>query len=204
MSEHRYTYLGIAFHWTMVALVTLQLGWGWWMQRVPAGYQMFDAYQRHNDIGFVIFLLAFIRLAWRLATPRPPYTEEVEQLPAWQHLAARATHLGFYGLMIGLPVTGWILLSATAREVPIIVFGVLPIAHLSWIAEAPPNQAARIEDVAEAAHWVLVWGMVILTVMHTAAALRRHLVERDPVLMRMIPVLSELPEEPPEEGIGRA
>jgi len=203
-AEHRYTYLEITFHWTMAVLILLQLGWGWWMQRAPAGYEMFGAYQRHNDIGFVILLLALVRLFWRMITPRPPYTEEVKEQPGWQHVAARLTHLSFYGLMIGLPVSGWVLLSATAADVPIVVFGLVPLPHLSWIAALPAGRASQLEDILQAVHWVMVWALVALTVVHAGAALKHHFIDRDPVLTRMAPILEELPEEPPEEGLDRA
>jgi len=203
-ARHRYTYLEITFHWTMAALIVLQLGWGWWMQRVPAGYEMFGAYLRHSDIGFAILLLALIRYLWRVITPKPPYTEEVEEAPGWQHIAARVTHLSFYGLMIGLPISGWILVSATAADVPIVMFGVVPIPPLPWIADLSPERAVQVEEAFEAVHGLLVWGLVVLIVLHGGAALKHHFIDRDPVLTRMAPILEELPEEPPEEGLGRA
>ncbi|MCR8704391.1 hypothetical protein NWP07_12005, partial [Weissella cibaria] len=42
--EGRYSPVGIAFHWTMAALVVFQIGWGFWMGRQPVGAAMVAAY----------------------------------------------------------------------------------------------------------------------------------------------------------------
>jgi cytochrome b561 len=198
----RYSYLGITFHWTMAALVSLQLGAGWWMQRLPAGYGKFEAYQRHVELGFLILLLAVLRVAWRIRTPKPPYTEEVEQLPDWQHVAARLTHLGLYALMVALPLTGWIALFALQPHVRFELFGLGPAPVPPGLSDLPLARADRVEGSFELAHTVLVWTLVVTIVLHIGAALKHHFIDRDPVLTRMAPILEELPEpgdeiEPP-------
>jgi cytochrome b561 len=190
---HRYTYLAITFHWTMAALITVQLGWGWWMQRLPAGYAKFEAYQRHLELGFVILMLAVVRIAWRLRTPKPPYTEEVLELPGWHHVTARGSHLALYAMMVALPLTGWIALFAVSPAFPVAFFGFrAPVAP--GLAELPITRADQLEELAQTVHVGLAWAMVVTIVLHVGGALVHHLIHRDPVLTRMAPILKELPE----------
>ncbi len=52
--------------------------------------------------GFLVFVFALTRIAMRLSNGVPPEAEG----PAAQKLAAKAVHLGLFGLMIALPISG--------------------------------------------------------------------------------------------------
>ena len=54
------------------------------------------------------------RLVNRL-TRTPPVVPEP---PAWQKASAKAMHIALYALMIGLPVLGWLILSAKSEAIP--------------------------------------------------------------------------------------
>ena len=185
----RYTAVGIIFHWTMAALVFGQLGLGWWMGRLDAGYGKMEAYGVHAGIGMMILLLAFLRLGWRIVVPRPLSTEDI---PGWQHLAARATHLGFYALMVALPLTGLVMLSALARQDAVRMFGTRPLPVFPWVTQLPVLAHTQGEARAELAHDVLVWTMIALIVAHVGAALQHHFLNRDKVLHRMAPAIDPL------------
>src|SRR3546814_5042421 len=48
----RYSPVGIAFHWIMALLILFQLGWGWYMSRLPVGGDKLHAYEVHSaEIG---------------------------------------------------------------------------------------------------------------------------------------------------------
>jgi cytochrome b561 len=53
-----------------------------------------------------------IRLAWRLGNPVPRLPETLEP---WQQKLARANHWLFYLLLIGMPFSGYLLVSAHGR-----------------------------------------------------------------------------------------
>src|SRR3546814_12468923 len=67
----RYSPVGIAFHWIMALLILFQLGWGWYMSRLPVGGDKLHAYEVHSAAGLPILLLAIGRLGWRIAIPGP-------------------------------------------------------------------------------------------------------------------------------------
>jgi cytochrome b561 len=177
----------------MAALVLLQLAWGWRTSLLPAGYDKLDAYAVHAAIGLAIFLLAFLRAGWRiLALFILPKLEEPEDFPGWQKAASIAVHAALYVLMFALPLTGWLMLSASTRGGPIALpFGLAapafpPARDMGFL------ERAVVEEAAEEAHAALVWILAALVAAHIGAALKHQFIDRDLVLARMIPWLTPL------------
>ena len=67
----KYTPVGVAFHWTMAAVVIWQLVTGWLMQRYLVGPDKLDAYALHSEVGLTLLVLGALRLLWRLIVPGP-------------------------------------------------------------------------------------------------------------------------------------
>lgn len=176
--------IGIFFHWLMAAMVFAQLAWGWRTSFLAAGYEKADAYVFHAQLGAGILIAAILRLGWRMIAPFvAPKLEAPEDLPGWQHLAAELTHWALYVLMILLPVSGLLMLGATAPEVLDRALGLPGMRSLDFVARA------RIEHLAEKIHFVSVWAIMALVTLHVLAALKHHFIDRDDVLARMIPWL---------------
>ena len=72
----------------------------------------------HKPLGIAILVLALIRLAVRLRFGAPPLPAD---LPEPMKLAAHLSHYALYGLMIGMPLIGWAMLSAAAY--PVVLYG---------------------------------------------------------------------------------
>ncbi|MGI6246979.1 MAG: cytochrome b/b6 domain-containing protein [Pseudochelatococcus sp.] len=191
-SAARYTSVAIILHWIIALLVIAMAPMGWWMVDAigdPASQQTaYQVFQLHKSIGFAILALTLVRLAWRLAHPAPAAPGGTQ---GWAIFLAHATHVAFYGLLIALPLTGWIYVSAgwaVGVDRPLNVatswFGLLPIPHL------PGFEGERaVAFGAMGAHGLLVWGGVVLVAMHVGAALKHQFIDRDGVLARMVPFL---------------
>jgi cytochrome b561 len=176
--------IGIFFHWLMAGLVFVQLWWGWRTTMLMAGYDKADAYVVHAQIGAAILFTAFLRLGWRAIAPFvAPKLEKPEDMPGWQHLAAEVTHWLLYALMIALPVTGLLMIGATAPEILDRALGLQGFRDMDLVTRA------QIEHIAETLHLTFVWLMMGLIAMHVGAALKHHFIDRDDVLARMIPIL---------------
>ena len=78
----------------------------------------------HFMLGLSVFVLVWLRLAMRLVHPTPPI---LPKPPAWQTGLAHLMHLLLYVLMIGMPLAGWLILSAADKPVP---FYGLELPHL--------------------------------------------------------------------------
>ncbi|HET9653244.1 MAG TPA: cytochrome b, partial [Usitatibacter sp.] len=120
-AENRYTTVAIVLHWLIAALVVAQFAFGWWMQEIPKSPpgMRAGAFNLHKSVGLTILALMLLRLAWRLAH-RPP---ALPAMPRWQARLARATHIGFYVLLIALPLTGYI--GSAFSGYPVKYFGIV-------------------------------------------------------------------------------
>ena len=167
-TEDRYDGVAIAFHWTIAAMVILNL---------TSGIAYRPLFFTHKAIGITVLALSLGRLFWRLSHRVPPPPRDI---PAWQQVAARATHWGFYILLIALPLTGWVMSSATDERRPLTWFGLFDIPYLPL---APSPVGGTAHDV----HVLLGWLALAMVLLHAGAALRHHFVLRDRVLSRMLP-----------------
>lgn len=173
----RYSLIAIFLHWTIAALLAFQISVGWALEDL--GARGFSLYQLHKSVGISILALTLVRIVVRYVKPRP---EAVEK--GWQGALAKAVHGGLYAFMLGAPLTGWALVSTARVKVPTLLFGVVPLPHL-------PLSAAT-HNWAEGAHGLLAWIGILLFLLHVAGALRHHLLIRDGLLWRMMPVRSPL------------
>ena len=78
---------------------------------------------RKGAINTEHLLLSLIRLGWRLANPPPP---EPQTLAPWERMLSQAVHWGFYAVMIGMPLTGWLMVSASKTQIPTVLFWTVP------------------------------------------------------------------------------
>lgn len=180
----RYAVVAILLHWLIAAAIVLQVTLGWRMggPRTPLS---FAVTQFHKSVGITILLLSVARLAWRLSH-RPAALPAT--MPAWERALARVVHVGLYVLMIGMPLTGWIMVSASRIQIPILLYGVVPFPNVPGLAHAAPAARRAWHDFGETAHGLLAYGLYGLLALHVAGALKHQLFSRDePVLARMAP-----------------
>ncbi|UDF02192.1 YceI family protein [Asticcacaulis sp. AND118] len=167
-------------HWAMAALIFYMVFLGWTLEDKDGG--LFSRYQMHKSVGFLILLLTVVRIGLRVAYKAPA---EIEG-PKWQMWAARAVHIAFYVLMIGLPLSGWALVSTAKVPVPTLWFGVLPIPHLPLGHET--------HAVFENLHGIFAKLIFyVLIPLHVGAALMHHFIHKDDTVTRMLPGLEPKP-----------
>ncbi|GJE59409.1 cytochrome b [Methylobacterium trifolii] len=179
-----YTRVAILLHWFSALCVLGLLGMGLLMEHGDlAPMRWFQLYQWHKSVGITVLLLTVLRLAWRWGHRPPPHPDG---MPARERRAASAAHLTLYGLLVGLPLAGWAVVSLSPFNIPTVLFGQIPWPHLPLSGHVDP---AAGEAVMKRVHAYGAWFLGSLVVLHVAAALRHHWVLRDDVLRRMAPVL---------------
>ncbi|HTX49045.1 MAG TPA: cytochrome b/b6 domain-containing protein [Caulobacteraceae bacterium] len=178
----RYDVVSIWLHWIIAALVVVQLCLGWYMNEVlpehsPAKPQVLTI---HISVGLTILILVLIRIGVRLTHPAPPLPPE---LPLWERILARATHVLFYLLLLALPLTGWTLVSLGTR--PIHFWG-LPWPHLPGVHAVFGSPAPRPvrERLAHVQVYILIWIVLLNLALHVVGALWLQF-GKSPVLWRM-------------------
>lgn len=142
---------------------------------LPRGVALLQTLALHKSIGITIFALAVLRLVWRWLNPVPPMPQTS---PRWQHLAARMSHIALYALLLVMPLFGW--LMSSARNFPVSWFGIATLPDLI----GPSEQAY---DFFHEGHEFLAKVLFVLALLHIAAALKHHFIDRDEVLLRMLP-----------------
>ena len=163
------------FHWVMAALILAQIALGVMAASWRVSPTKIELFFWHKSTGMLILALVALRLLWRLANPTP---ELPADMAGWERAAARLSHLLLYALMIALPVTGWIVNSAS--NVPFRIFWLIPLPAIV----APDKPTA---DLFERVHGALFTLLALVLVAHIGAALRHHFVKRNTVLVRMLP-----------------
>jgi cytochrome b561 len=193
VTARRYAAVAILLHWTSALGVLALIGMGLLMTRAGlAPMHRFPLYQWHKSIGITVLALTALRLAWRLFHPPPPHPPG---LPVHERRAAGAAHGLLYGLLVGLPLTGWAVVSLSPFNIPTVLYGLVPWPHLPLAALVPDPSAA--EGILEWVHAGGAWLLTVLLALHVGAALRLHLVLRDDVLRRMLPARGGAPSAEP-------
>lgn len=162
-------------HWSMALLVLLMVVIGLTMTSLGDGALKNGLYELHKSIGLTLLALALIRIAVRWRRGAPPLEPG---LPTWQRRAAHLSHAALYGLIVLVPLAGWIATSSCCP--PVRLFWTLPLTF-----PAPEG-----EDFAAAAfrvHFGLVFVLVVIATIHIGAALHHHFIRRDRTLRRMLP-----------------
>lgn len=169
----RYGSLSIGLHWLMLLLF---IG-------VYASIELRVLYEKGSDpreslkslhfaLGMLVFALVWLRIAARLSGPTPA----IQPAPAQaQQLASKLLHLALYVLMVGMPLSGWLLLSAAGKPIPF---------DLPTLIEANKELASQIKE----AHEVIGTTGYFLIGGHVIAALYHHLVVRDDTMTRILPL----------------
>lgn len=171
----RYSKVAIGLHWLIGLMILISFGVGLYMADLPFSPQKLKIYAWHKWAGVTIFMLVVVRMVWRLFHAAPPLPADV---PRWQRAVASATHYLLYALMFAIPLTGWLMSSAKGFQT--VYFGILPIPDLL-------QKNADLGDILRNVHEILNWLMISIVVLHVAAALKHHFIEKDDVLRRMLP-----------------
>jgi cytochrome b561 len=171
----RYTRTAMSLHWLIALILFGMFGLGLYMTELPLSPTKLKLYSYHKWAGVTVFLLVLLRVGWRV-THVPP------ALPAgmapWQVKAAAAGHHLLYLLMVIVPLSGWLMSSAKGFQT--VWFGVLPL----------PDLLSKDESLGESlllVHRFLNYFFMAVVIGHVLAAIKHHFVDRDGLLMRMLP-----------------
>jgi cytochrome b561 len=192
-TERRYGAVSIGLHWTIAALIVVQIGLGWWMGEGLPDHSPAQARVEliHISVGLTILLLVLVRIGVRLSHPAPA---PPARAPLWERALARFTHLVFYVLMLALPLSGWAMVSAGSH--PILFWG-LPWPHMPGLGVLADPAHKPLRRSLHLAHTtILIWIVLANMALHVAGALK-HQFDGRPVLWRMAPFVRPRPVASP-------
>ena len=172
----RYTLTAMALHWLMATMILALFALGLYMSDLPLSPRKLELFAWHKWVGMLVLALWLPRIAWR-GLHRPPPSPV---MPPWQERIAVMTHWSLYGLMLLVPVSGWLMSSALGFTV--VMFGKWPL----------PNLLATnhdLGDVLKQVHHVLNFVFMGLVGLHLLGVVQHQFVLRDGLLRRMLPAI---------------
>ena len=182
-TDLKYSGGAMTLHWLIALAVIFMLFWGRYMTDLPKGsFERLEAFQLHQSIGLTILMLTLIHIIWRLKHPVPP---QPAGLKAWEATLRRATHVGFYVLLIIIPLSGWSVASTSSLGVPIEYFGQFDWPFISFLTNIENKQ--DVHEAFEKVHEYLGWGMIALLVLHLAGIFKHTFILKDALWRRMVP-----------------
>ena len=163
------------FHWGLALAIIGMIGFGWWMNHVPARADKFFYRSIHADIGYVILLLTVLRLVWRTINPTPALPAESSR---WQKIAARVSQGALYLVVILVAMLGWAHSGARSPNYSDF-FGLVNVPQFT-----SPDKAAA--GAYEDRHILFAYVLLALIAIHVIAALWHQFIRRDRVVARMV------------------
>lgn len=181
----RYTGVAMVLHWTVAALIGLNLVLVWFADKWPEGWVR-PAIDLHKSVGITVFGLVVLRLLWRAGHPPPAMPRDY---PKVERTAAHLAHYALYAVILALPLSGWLHDSAwkDAAAHPLKLFWAAPFPRLGTLAQLAPGAKAHAHDLLFAVHGWLAYGLYALFGLHVAGALKHQWIDREPELQRMLP-----------------
>lgn len=158
----------------MALLLMGLLALGFYMHDLPLSPDKLRLYSWHKWAGVTAFLLLVIRLCWRV-THQPP--DLPCSMAKTMRFAAHVGHLLLYGLMLAIPLSGWLMSSAKGFQT--VWFGIVPLPDLL-------AKNRELGDFLVTVHKTLNLLFAALLIGHIGVALKHHFIDKDGILTRML------------------
>jgi cytochrome b561 len=176
LSISKYTRTAVAFHWLIAVLIVTNYVLFLVSDGLPDAQR--EAYMTpHMSIGISILALSILRLSWRLTHKPPPLPIDIK---GWEVTLSKVVHFIFYFMIIAIPFTGWLMVSAYPVAPPVNFFGFFEI-------DLPFGKSKALSGFGHEAHEILTYALYGLVALHIAGALKHQFAERMPFIQRMWP-----------------
>jgi cytochrome b561 len=198
----RYGAVSQALHWITVGLVIVLLLTGK-VGDVETDEPGSALFVWHGSLGVLVLVLTLLRILWTLVARAPA------PLPGqspFNRAVARGMHAALYALLVALPLSGWLAASAGGASVNFFWTATLPRWDVAGgvTSSKPTAPVADVRDDDESAgaaaakgkerdeafeeiHEFLGNALLILASLHVLAALKHQFMDRDGLMMRMLP-----------------
>jgi cytochrome b561 len=168
-----YDNVAIALHWMTALLVVanflLAQTWDWFAK--PMRGVMEDT---HMSFGVLLTAVVATRLVWRLIPGHQMSSLEA----GWVRLSSKATHYVLYLLLVAEAALGFTFRWGAGRPMEFFGLGIPPL--IGQLSRPLRHQLREFHE------WI-GWAIIIIAMIHAAAALYHHYELKDRVLLRMLP-----------------
>ena len=173
----KYHLLSRIFHWVMAILIIFMIGFGIYMTDFISDENTnhLAIYELHKSIGVLVLILLIARIINRLYHKPPALPESIKN---FEKKIAYLAHLGFYFLMLIVPLSGYLMSNFYGFEVKI--FGIIL-----------PNLTSQNIDLAKIfseIHEISAFSLTGLILLHISAVFKHRFFDQkqNDVLKRML------------------
>jgi cytochrome b561 len=171
----RFGLVSIFQHWLMALVVLGLFALGWYMVDLIYYDPLYNTLPFiHKSIGILIALIFLFWVAWNWFSPAP---EPLQGSSRFEIIASRLMHSVLNILLALIVLSGYLISTADGSGIDVFNLFAVP-ATVTGI----PQQ----EDFAGLIHEYLAYILIGLVLVHAAAALKHHFVDRDNSLRRML------------------
>lgn len=169
--KNRYHSLSIVLHWSIALGLLFMFASGLYM--VYADISKADQYklfQIHKAAGVIMLWAILLRVGVKIFVKAPAEPTEFNQNDIQK---AKLGHIGLYCVLVVMPLSGWVMVSASPFGLPTFVF----VDWIKWPHIPGIARNKTVETVANYTHWINAIVMSVLVVGHIAAVIwhkRRH------------------------------
>lgn len=173
-----YGHIAKILHWVIALAVLGMMVVGTIMEDIPDKAMRFQVYGIHKALGVTILFLMVARLGWKLVNLGNPHHNAAHK--PWEQKLAALIHWGFYGLLLVMPLSGWLLTGAAGSTIN--WFGLFPVPNI-----AMPNPDMR--EVYGEIHEITATLIWLALAAHIGGALKHAFIDRDNTIKRMMPIV---------------
>ncbi|NMP17485.1 cytochrome b [Thalassotalea sp. Y01] len=174
-SQQAYPTVAKLMHWLTAVVVFALFGVGLWMVELDyysSWYRTAPTY--HKSVGILLALLIVLRMVYKYLKPA---VQPIESHSKMVKISAKATHFILYVLLLTLFASGYLISTADGRGIEVFDWFVIPS-----LGQLFSNQ----EDIAGTIHEYVAYSLIVLVVLHGAAAIKHHVIDKDDTLKRML------------------
>ncbi|AMG29186.1 cytochrome b [Grimontia hollisae] len=160
-------------HWLTTIVVVGLFAVGLWMVDLTYYSNWYKtAPYWHKSIGILLAALTVFRLIWRTLKGTPAI--EGNRL---EKAGAHAAHYLIYVLLFLIFISGYLISTSDGRAIDVFTWFSVPA-----LGELFPNQS----DIAGTIHYYAAFVLIGLAILHAAAALKHHFINKDNTLRKML------------------
>lgn len=169
-SPTQYGSVAVTIHWLSAIFILAMLGSGFRAASMTDSAAKEAILMFHVPLGILILVLTLLRLFWWRRADKKP--SPVAGDPAWQTLSAKAIHVLFYIVILGMVASGIGIIALSGAGGVLFGANAGPLPDFTeFLPRVPHGLGARL--------------MVALFFLHAGAALYHHFIKGDGLIWRM-------------------
>ncbi|WP_333022930.1 cytochrome b [Wolbachia endosymbiont of Pentidionis agamae] len=173
MKYNKYSLSLRIIHWLMALFIIGMLISGFYMKSLPGSNAIkFSIYAVHKACGLTIFGLVIVRILFRVFTYVPPFLASFSNFTI---AITKIVHLGLYFIMIAMPLSGYIMSSASGINIKYFF-------HVPLFIE----KNKKLAVIANESHSVLAYLIIFLISLHLIGTLKHLLIDKQNILKRIL------------------